>query len=219
MKPDIDGAKKLLADAGYADGHRAQHRLRQHQRALAAAGLRDPAGPARRRPGSSSTSTSCRRRKYWEIWDQTPFGVTAWTHRPLGTMVLSVGYRTGVPWNESRLRQQGVRRRPGRGRGAWSTSSSAGRPWRRSRRSSRMRRSWCSRCGSRSSSSRRKKVQGMKAASDAVPPVPSRLADAPDPSDAGRGPARAAGPTAGDPPEAARPACCCSLRAASPRWC
>ena len=31
---------------------------------------------------------------------ETPFGATAWTHRPLGTMVLSLGYRTGVPWNE-----------------------------------------------------------------------------------------------------------------------
>jgi peptide/nickel transport system substrate-binding protein len=31
----------------------------------------------------------------------SPFGITAWTHRPLGTMVLSVGYRSGVPWNES----------------------------------------------------------------------------------------------------------------------
>ena len=40
--------------------------------------------------------------KYWEIWDKTPFGFTAWTHRPLGTMVLSLGYRSGVPWNESR---------------------------------------------------------------------------------------------------------------------
>lgn len=39
--------------------------------------------------------------KYWEIWDKTPFGATAWTHRPLGTMAMSLGYRTGVPWNES----------------------------------------------------------------------------------------------------------------------
>jgi peptide/nickel transport system substrate-binding protein len=39
--------------------------------------------------------------KYWEIWDKTPFGCTAWTHRPLGTMVMSLGYRTGAPWNES----------------------------------------------------------------------------------------------------------------------
>ncbi len=40
--------------------------------------------------------------KYWEIWTETPFGATAWTHRPLGTMVLSLGYRTGVAWNETR---------------------------------------------------------------------------------------------------------------------
>ena len=39
--------------------------------------------------------------KYWEIWDKTAFGATSWTHRPLGTMVLSLAYRTGVPWNES----------------------------------------------------------------------------------------------------------------------
>ena len=40
--------------------------------------------------------------KYWEIWTETPFGGTAWTHRPLGTMVLSLAYRTGVAWNETR---------------------------------------------------------------------------------------------------------------------
>lgn len=39
--------------------------------------------------------------KYWEIWNKTPFGATAWTHRPLGTMVLSLGYRSGKPWNET----------------------------------------------------------------------------------------------------------------------
>ena len=38
---------------------------------------------------------------YWEVWDKTPFGFTSWTHRPLGVMVLNLGYRSGVPWNES----------------------------------------------------------------------------------------------------------------------
>ncbi len=38
---------------------------------------------------------------YWEVWDKTPFGFTQWTHRPLGVMVLNLGYKTGVPWNES----------------------------------------------------------------------------------------------------------------------
>jgi peptide/nickel transport system substrate-binding protein len=39
--------------------------------------------------------------KYWEVWTKTPFGITAWTHRPLGTMAMSLAYRTGVPWNET----------------------------------------------------------------------------------------------------------------------
>ncbi len=39
--------------------------------------------------------------RYWEVWDKTPFGFTSWTHRPLGVMVLNLGYRSGVPWNES----------------------------------------------------------------------------------------------------------------------
>lgn len=39
--------------------------------------------------------------QYWKIWDKTPFGMTGWTHRPLGVMVLNLGYRSGVPWNES----------------------------------------------------------------------------------------------------------------------
>ena len=40
--------------------------------------------------------------QYWKVWDKTPFGMTGWTHRPLGVMVLNLGYRSGVPWNESK---------------------------------------------------------------------------------------------------------------------
>ncbi|MCB2053570.1 MAG: ABC transporter substrate-binding protein [Geminicoccaceae bacterium] len=39
--------------------------------------------------------------QYWGIWDKTPFGITAWTHRPLATMTLSLGYRSGTAWNET----------------------------------------------------------------------------------------------------------------------
>ena len=39
--------------------------------------------------------------QFWGIWDKTPFGLTGWTHRPLGIMLLNLGYRGGVPWNES----------------------------------------------------------------------------------------------------------------------
>jgi peptide/nickel transport system substrate-binding protein len=38
---------------------------------------------------------------FWDVWDKVPFGLTEWSHRPLGTMVLALAYRTGVPWNES----------------------------------------------------------------------------------------------------------------------
>jgi peptide/nickel transport system substrate-binding protein len=38
---------------------------------------------------------------FWAIWDKTKFGFTEWSHRPLGIMALGLGYRSGVPWNES----------------------------------------------------------------------------------------------------------------------
>ncbi len=38
---------------------------------------------------------------YWDRWMTTPWGFTAWTHRPLGVQVLNLAYRTGVAWNES----------------------------------------------------------------------------------------------------------------------
>jgi len=97
---DIEGAKALLAEAGKenlevtidvgnTDGP-------WHQ-ALAEA-MRDQAAEA----GITINVNVMPAAKYWEIWTETPFGATAWTHRPLGTMVLSLAYRTGVAWNETR---------------------------------------------------------------------------------------------------------------------
>lgn len=45
--------------------------------------------------------------QYWEKWTEVPFGITPWTHRPLGTMVLNLAYSKDeqgkpVPWNETR---------------------------------------------------------------------------------------------------------------------
>ena len=39
--------------------------------------------------------------QYWEFWTKVPFGFTTWAHRPLGTMVLGLAYRTGAAWNEA----------------------------------------------------------------------------------------------------------------------
>ena len=96
---DVEAAKALLAEAGKegleitidvgnTDGpwHQAAAEAMKDQLAEAGITLNVNVMPAS---------------KYWEIWTATPFGATAWTHRPLGTMILSLGYRTGVAWNES----------------------------------------------------------------------------------------------------------------------
>jgi peptide/nickel transport system substrate-binding protein len=96
---DIDGAKALLKEAGKesleitvdignTDGP-------WHQ--AAAEAMRDQMQEA----GITLNVNVMPASKYWEIWTATPFGGTAWTHRPLGTMVLSLAYRTGVAWNET----------------------------------------------------------------------------------------------------------------------
>ena len=51
--------------------------------------------------GTKTAAQYCMSAQYWEVWDKAPFSLTSWTHRPLGTMVLSLAYRAGVPWNES----------------------------------------------------------------------------------------------------------------------
>jgi peptide/nickel transport system substrate-binding protein len=100
LQRDVEAAKALLQEAGYPDGidltidvgntdgpwHQTLCELWRDQLKDVGINLNINVMPAS---------------KYWEIWDKTLFGCTAWTHRPLGTMVLSLGYRTGVPWNES----------------------------------------------------------------------------------------------------------------------
>ncbi|WP_342075842.1 ABC transporter substrate-binding protein [Yoonia sp. SS1-5] len=38
---------------------------------------------------------------FWNDWTKYPFSSTNWNHRPLGTQILALAYRSGEAWNES----------------------------------------------------------------------------------------------------------------------
>lgn len=39
---------------------------------------------------------------FWEGWTKVPMNFSPWGHRPLGVMVLNLGYTSSGPWNESK---------------------------------------------------------------------------------------------------------------------
>ncbi len=100
LKRDIDKAKKLLAEAGYPDGV---------ELTIANGDTDGPWMTAvcsvfKKQCEAAGITVNINKmpaNQYWEVWDKAPWGYTTWTHRPLGTMVLSLGYRAGVPWNET----------------------------------------------------------------------------------------------------------------------
>lgn len=99
-KPDLALAKKLLEEAGHGSGLTISidcGNTNGPWQQQCCEILKQQLAPA----GITLNINLMPSTQYWDIWDKTPMGITAWTHRPLGTMVLSVGYRTGVPWNET----------------------------------------------------------------------------------------------------------------------
>ncbi len=44
--------------------------------------------------------------QFWDVWDKFDCGFVEWAHRALGFMVLSLGFRTGVPWNPTQFADQ-----------------------------------------------------------------------------------------------------------------
>lgn len=99
QKQDYAKAKSLLAKAGHAGGIKltidcVANPTWEQNAVKALVEMCKPAGidiSINIMPGGT----------YWDRWMTTPWGFTAWTHRPLGVQVLNLAYRTGVAWNES----------------------------------------------------------------------------------------------------------------------
>jgi len=100
LKRDIEKAKKLLAEAGHGGGLTVEIANGDTEGSWmtdACAIFKSQAEAA----GITININKMPASQYWEVWDKAPWGYTAWTHRPLGTMVLGLAYRKGVPWNEA----------------------------------------------------------------------------------------------------------------------
>ncbi len=96
---DPEGARALLAEAGYPDGIDLEMAVKT-QPALelyAAQVMVENWAKAGIRVEINVMPESL----FWDRWTDHPFSLTPWAHRPLAPMVLSLAYRTGAPWNES----------------------------------------------------------------------------------------------------------------------
>lgn len=104
-KYDPEKAKQLLKEAGYPDGLEVNLAVGSGWSDVVryAEVLKEDAAPAGLRINIQTMPTS----QYWEKWTEVDLGITPWTHRPLGTMVLNLAYIADdegkpVPWNETR---------------------------------------------------------------------------------------------------------------------
>ncbi|KIC42522.1 diguanylate cyclase [Ruegeria sp. ANG-R] len=90
-------AKALMEEAGMADFEHEVQSIdddwRRNTTAAVVAQLNDAGIKAKHTvlPGST----------FWNDWTKYPYSSTNWNHRPLGTQVLALAYKSGVPWNES----------------------------------------------------------------------------------------------------------------------
>ncbi|OQM75348.1 ABC transporter substrate-binding protein [Manganibacter manganicus] len=96
-KRDVEGAKKLMTDAGQMDF---EHELItvdedwQKNTGDAIAGQLREAGIKVKRTVLPGTT-------FWNDWTKFPYSMTIWYMRPLGVQCLVLGYRTGGAWNET----------------------------------------------------------------------------------------------------------------------
>ena len=105
---DPEGSKKLLAEAGYPDGlevelttqeARAEPAMAQALKESAIAG------------GFNVKLNIVPSADYWNVWTEVPLGITIWAHRPLGTMVMTLGYTADAEGKPGRVERVALGRR------------------------------------------------------------------------------------------------------------
>ena len=99
FKPDLQEAKRLLEEAGYAEGFAAELVVRQEPEWLMPAALNMVNQWAQ--IGVRISIKPMAPSLHNDVWNKVPFGMMPWRHRPLGTMILSLAYRSGSSWNGS----------------------------------------------------------------------------------------------------------------------
>lgn len=94
---DPAGAKALMDEAGMGDFEHEVQSIdddwRRNTTAAVVAQLNDAGIKAKHTvlPGST----------FWNDWTKYPYSSTNWNHRPLGTQILALAYKSGVAWNEA----------------------------------------------------------------------------------------------------------------------
>jgi peptide/nickel transport system substrate-binding protein len=87
FKRDIEGAKKLLAEAGFPNGIELTCNVGNAEGVWeqdSVAVLKEDAAKA----GINIKMNVMPQAQYWDVWTKAPLSLTSWTHRPLAVMVL-----------------------------------------------------------------------------------------------------------------------------------
>ncbi|MEM7127057.1 MAG: ABC transporter substrate-binding protein [Chloroflexota bacterium] len=102
---DPEGAQALLEEAGFGDGLDLSISVGTGWPDIVAYAetLQEDAKAA----GINITLDTMPNSAYWDLWTETPVGITTWAHRTLAVMLLPLAYindaeGTPVPWNETR---------------------------------------------------------------------------------------------------------------------
>ncbi len=94
---DPAGALALIKEAGAEDYEHELHSIDSGWRK----DVTDVVADQLRSAGIKVKRTVLPGSTFWNNWTKYPFSSTNWNHRPLGTQVLGLAYRTGADWNES----------------------------------------------------------------------------------------------------------------------